>query len=101
MPVKPPIAAKDTAAGLAALTTPWRRSLAARRASPRTIATYTTSVAQFNAFAAAAVMPRAAAAIRREHVEAFIVDLLSRRAPGDRPSASLSSACEYIERETR
>jgi hypothetical protein len=93
MPVKPPIAAKDTAAGLAALTTPWRRSLAARRASPRTIATYTTSVAQFNAFAAAA--------IRREHVEAFIVDLLSRRAPGDRPSASLSSACEYIERETR
>jgi len=66
---------------LATLTASWRRSLAARRASPRTIATYTAAAGQLAAFLAAAGMPTRVANIRREHVEAFITDLLARRAP--------------------
>ena len=63
------------------LVTSWRRSLAARRASPRTIATYTTAVEQLAAYLAAAGMPSRLVYIRREHVEAWITDLLARRAP--------------------
>jgi site-specific recombinase XerD len=63
------------------LSASWRRSLAARRASPRTISTYVTSVDQLGAFLAAAGMPTKVSAIRREHVEAFVTDLLARRAP--------------------
>ncbi len=54
----------------------------ARRLSPRTIATYATSVEQLAAYLDAQGMPTAVAGIRREHVEAFIGDLLTRRAPG-------------------
>jgi site-specific recombinase XerD len=67
---------------LAALIPSWRRSLAARAASPRTIATYTVSVAQLHEFLEGAGMPTAVGRIRREHVEAFIANLLGRRAPG-------------------
>ncbi|MDR3639630.1 MAG: tyrosine-type recombinase/integrase [Isosphaeraceae bacterium] len=63
------------------LTASWRRSLAARRASPRTITTYITAVEQLDAFLAAAGMPTRVSAVRREHVEAWITDLLARRAP--------------------
>jgi site-specific recombinase XerD len=63
------------------LVTSWRRSLAARRASPRTIATYTTAVEQLAAYLAAAGMPTRVVNVRREHVEAWITDLLARRAP--------------------
>jgi site-specific recombinase XerD len=58
----------------------WRRSLAARRSSPRTIATYTTAAEQLATFLAAAGMPTQVGNIRREHVEAWITDLLARRA---------------------
>jgi site-specific recombinase XerD len=58
----------------------WRRSLAARRISPRTIATYTTSVEQLAAYLAANGMPTGVSRITREHVEAFIGDLLTRKA---------------------
>ena len=78
----PTSAAHDTETDdLAALTASWRRSLAARRASPRTIATYTTAVAQLDAYLSAAGMPTRVAHIRREHVEAWVTDLLARRAP--------------------
>ena len=66
---------------LTTLATSWRRSLAARRASPRTITTYTTAVEQLAAFLAAAGMPTRVAHVKREHVEAWITDLLARRAP--------------------
>ena len=66
---------------LAALAASWRRSLAARRASPRTIATYTTAVGQLADYLAAAGMPTRVGNVRREHVEAWITDLLARRAP--------------------
>jgi len=78
----PTSAAHSTATDdLGALVTSWRRSLAARRASPRTIATYTTAVDQLAAYLAAAGMPTRVVNIRREHVEAWITDLLARRAP--------------------
>lgn len=66
---------------LAALATSWRRSLAARRVSPATIDTYGTAVAQLAAFLHDHGMPEKVGAIRREHVEAFILDVLERRAP--------------------
>ena len=66
---------------IAALLPSWRRSLAARRISPRTIATYTTSVEQLAAFLDANGMPARVAGIRREHVEAFVADLLTTKAP--------------------
>lgn len=78
----PTSAAHSTAPDdLATLATSWRRSLAARRASPRTIATYTIAVGQLADFLAAAGMPTRVANIRREHVEAWVTDLLARRAP--------------------
>ncbi len=78
----PPSAVKSsTADAITALLPSWRRSLAARRISPRTIATYAVSVEQLAGYLAAAGMPTAVGAIRREHVEAFIEDLLTRKAP--------------------
>ncbi len=64
-----------------ALLTSWRRSLAARRSSPATVATYTSAVERMADFLEAKGMPTRVAAIKREHVEAFVADLLTRRAP--------------------
>jgi site-specific recombinase XerD len=66
---------------IGALLPSWRRSLAARRISPRTIATYATSAEQLAAYLAAHGMPAKVSALRREHVEAFIADLLTTKAP--------------------
>jgi site-specific recombinase XerD len=66
---------------IAPLVTSWRRSLAARRVSPATIATYSSAALLLADYLAAHGMPSAVAAIRREHVEAFIADLLERKAP--------------------
>jgi site-specific recombinase XerD len=59
----------------------WQRHLRAQRSSPATISTYGTSVAQLAAFLAAKGMPTSPGAITREHVEAFITDLLGRWKP--------------------
>jgi site-specific recombinase XerD len=59
----------------------WRRSLLARRVSPATIATYTSAIERLADHLAATGMPTEVAAIRREHVESFIVELLETRAP--------------------
>jgi site-specific recombinase XerD len=73
---------QDTAPdALLAMLPSWRRSLAARRVSPRTIATYGISVEQLAGFLAGHGMPTRVGAIRREHVEAFIGELLATRAP--------------------
>ncbi len=56
----------------------WRRSLAAEHKSARTIQSYDEAARQFVAFLDAAGMPTAVASIHREHVEAFLVDLLER-----------------------
>ena len=65
---------------LAALATSWRRSLTARRVSSAIIDRYGTAVAQLAAFLHDHGMPDKVGAIRREHVEAFVLDLLQRRA---------------------
>jgi site-specific recombinase XerD len=53
----------------------FRQHLEAERKSPRTIESYTDSVAQLADFLARAGMPTAAERIHREHVEAYLVDL--------------------------
>ncbi len=59
----------------------WRRHLRAQRISPATIATYSTAVGQLTRFLEAQGMPLAPAAVRREHVEAFITDILAHWKP--------------------
>lgn len=82
METSPTSAVHSTAPdALVALATSWRRSLAARRVSPATIDTYGTAVAQLAAFLHDHGMPENVGAIRREHVEAFVLDVLQRRAP--------------------
>jgi site-specific recombinase XerD len=66
---------------IASLVTSWRLSLSARRVSPATIATYSSAVMLLADYLAAQGMPTAVERIRREHVEAFLADLLARRAP--------------------
>ncbi|MFN8629038.1 MAG: tyrosine-type recombinase/integrase [Chloroflexota bacterium] len=82
MATSPTSAVEDSTAGaIRALLPSWRRSLAARRVSPRTIATYQTSAEQLAAFLARQGMPSEVARVRREHVEAFVEDLLRTRKP--------------------
>ncbi len=59
----------------------FRRSLLAGNKSPRTVQGYGESVRLFGDFLTEQGMPRHVAHITREHVEAFIVDLLSRFKP--------------------
>jgi site-specific recombinase XerD len=72
----------DTAtAELDNLLASWRRHLVAQRMSPATLSTYGTSVRQLARFLAEHGMPTSPRAISREHVEAFITDLLERWKP--------------------
>ena len=57
------------------------RSCRAANLSGATIETYTIAARQLAAFLAAQGMPQAPAAIHREHVEAFVSDVLARWAP--------------------
>jgi len=59
----------------------WRRHLRAQRISPATISTYSTAVGQLTRFLERQGMPATPAAIRREHVEAFITDILEHWKP--------------------
>jgi site-specific recombinase XerD len=59
----------------------WKRHLRAANLAPSTIVSYTTIVESFNAYLVAQGMPTAVSAITREHVEAFIADLLDRLSP--------------------
>jgi site-specific recombinase XerD len=63
------------------LATSFRRSLLAGNKSPNTIAVYCSAVDSLGAFLAAKGMPTRLEHITREHVEAFIADLLERRKP--------------------
>jgi site-specific recombinase XerD len=66
---------------LTSLAASWARHLRAQRASSATIATYGTSVTQLARFLREQGMPDSPASLTREHVEAFITDLLGRQAP--------------------
>ena len=61
----------------------YRLSLRAGNKSPATIKTYLAALASFSRFLASHAMPRVLRAIRREHVEAFIVSLQD---AGQRPA---------------
>ncbi len=61
----------------------YRLSLRAGNKSPATIKTYLAALAQFSRFLADRGMPRTLRAIRREHVEAFVVSLQD---AGQRPA---------------
>jgi site-specific recombinase XerD len=56
-------------------------SLRATNKSPATVKTYCAAVHQLAAFLSANGMPTEVANISREHIEAFLVDLLERRSP--------------------
>ena len=64
---------------LSALLPSWHLSLRAARKSPKTVKAYLEAAGQLLRYLDAAGMPTAAAAIRREHVEAFIAHLLDTR----------------------
>ncbi len=55
--------------------------MTAQRMSPATLSTYSTSVGQLARFLAERGMPTSPDAIRREHVEAFVSELLGRWKP--------------------
>lgn len=57
---------------------PWTTHLRAERKSPRTIESYADSLRQLGGFLASRGMPTKASAIRREHLEAFFLDLSER-----------------------
>jgi site-specific recombinase XerD len=66
---------------LDALNGSWQRHLRAQRASPRTIETYSAAVVMLSRFLSERRMPLSPSVITREHVEAFITDLLDRWKP--------------------
>ena len=66
---------------LTALLASWRRHLTAQRMSPATLSTYSAAVRGLDAFLLDRGMPRAVSAVRREHVEAFITQLLADWSP--------------------
>jgi len=59
----------------------FKRGLRARNVADRTVQTYCESVSQLAAFLAEKGMPTTLDGIRREHIEAFIEDLLARFKP--------------------
>ncbi|MDP8930396.1 MAG: tyrosine-type recombinase/integrase [Actinomycetota bacterium] len=59
----------------------WERSLRAQNKRPSTIRTYLLAARQFTDFLDARGMPTDVTRITREHVEAFIEDVLDRRTP--------------------
>lgn len=63
---------------LATLLPSWETHLLAERKSPRTVQSYLEAGQQLAAFLDARGMPTAATSIRREHIEAFLVDVLRR-----------------------
>jgi site-specific recombinase XerD len=78
----PSASANDTVSGeLDGLVDSWLRHLRAQRMSPATLSTYGTSARQLATFLADRGMPTSPASITREHVEAFVSDLLSRWKP--------------------
>lgn len=66
---------------IAANAASFARHLRAANKSPNTTKAYLDAVARFDSFLEAQGMPRAVAAIHREHVEAFVEDQLARLKP--------------------
>jgi site-specific recombinase XerD len=78
MPCVDPLIRTAPAIDIPALLPSFQRSLRAANRSPRTVQSYTEAAEQLADFLVRAGMPQAVGSIRREHVEAFIVDLQAR-----------------------
>ena len=74
----PPVSQTD---GLAVLSQSFRRTLLAENKSPRTLETYGEALRRFGAFLRERGLPTGVRSIKREHVEAFVADLLARWKP--------------------
>jgi site-specific recombinase XerD len=59
----------------------WERSLRAARRAPKTIKSYLDAAEQLVAYLEAHSMPDTATGVRREHIEAYLVDLGETRSP--------------------
>jgi site-specific recombinase XerD len=59
----------------------FRRSLTARKMSPKTVIGYTDTARHFATFLEANGMPTTVDAVERRHVEAFVIDQIERHAP--------------------
>jgi site-specific recombinase XerD len=70
-----------TSPSLDALVPSWTRHLRAANLSPRTVQSYAESARRMGAFLDQRGMPSEVSSIRREHVEAFIEDLLANWSP--------------------
>ena len=79
----------------------FRRSLRAEKVSPNTILAYCGAVERLADYLTAAGMPTDVAAIRREHVEAFLADSLERfsRPPRTIGSAASSGSVSYLQQD--
>ena len=75
-----PAAARDPA-HIAVMAVSFERKLLAENKRPRTVQTYGEALRLFGEFLAAQGMPATVSHIHREHVEAFIVELLKRYKP--------------------
>ncbi len=74
----PTATSSKTESGIQVNLGPFRRYLQARNRAPRTVEVYTEAVKALDVFLADRGMPRDVSAITREHVEEFIVDLVTR-----------------------
>lgn len=76
----------------------WARSLRAENKSPKTIISYVSGAEQLTAFLLAAGMPTDVTALRREHIEAFIEDVLSRYKPSTAATRyrDLQQLCKWL-----
>jgi site-specific recombinase XerD len=79
----------------------WERSLRAADRSHKTRVTYMEAVTQLDDFLEARGMPTDVASLRREHVEAFIEDILARRSPATAANRyrALSRFFAFLEEE--
>jgi site-specific recombinase XerD len=68
------------------------RHLRAANKSPNTIKAYLDAVARLDGFLEGRGMPRAVAAIHREHVEAFVEDQVARLKPASARTATARSS---------
>lgn len=86
---------------LATLLPSWETHLLAERKSPRTVQSYLEAGQQLAAFLDAQGMPADVTGIKREHVEAFLVDVLARHSPstGANRYRSLRQLFRWLEEE--
>jgi len=76
-----PVIAPSRLSELSVLTPSWERALRAQNKSPRTIVGYLEGVALLETYLRAKGMPTNVTHLRREHVEAFVVDQVERWRP--------------------